>query len=224
MADLDLCTTPQQATERGRRYYIDNPAYADGDASLLAGMLRWLRPQRLVELGCGYSSACTLDTRDHHLHGAPHITFVDPYPQLLETLLRPSDHGTVDILPVGTQQVPLAVIDTLDANDVLFIDSTHVSKTGSDVNHIFFELLPRLKSGVVVHVHDVFASFEYPRSWVEEGRSWNELYTLRAFLQFNDAFEILIFPGMLQAIDRDRYFAGIPGLQNPGGAFWMRRR
>ena len=62
------------------------------------------------------------------------------------------------------------------------------------------------------------------RAWVEEGRSWNELYMLRAFLQFNDTFEILVFPGMLQAVDRDRYFAGIPGLRNPGGAFWMRRR
>src|SRR5690606_8620162 len=89
--------------------------------------------------------------------------------------------------------VPLAVFEELNAGDMLFIDSTHVAKTGSDVNYILFEILPRLKSGVLIHFHDIFYPFEYPRDWVFNGRNWNEVYFLKAFLMYNTTFEIKLF-------------------------------
>ena len=77
-------------------------------------------------------------------------------------------------------------------NDLLFIDSSHVLKIGSDVQYEYLELLPRLNSGVIIHCHDIFIPSEYPKNWVrKEHRFWNEQYLLQAFLSFNDKFEIL---------------------------------
>src|SRR5690606_22964232 len=111
--------------------------------------------------------------------------------------------------------------DRLEADDILFIDSTHVAKTGSDVNYILFEILPRLKSGVLIHFHDVFYPFEYPRDWVFAGRNWNEDYLLRAFLMYNPAFEIILFSHYLHKHHPDA-FAAIPlCYNNRGGNLWI---
>jgi len=215
--------TPQEAAERGVRYFSDNPAYGDGDAAVLEAMLRRLRPRRVVELGCGYSSACMLDVREQQLGAGTSFTFVDPYPQLLDSLVRPGDAAAVSVLSVGTQQVDLARFADLAPGDVLFIDSTHVAKTGSDVTRIFNEILPAVGPGVFIHLHDHFAGFEYPDPWVAEGRSWNEQYVTRAFLQFNECFEILLWPSLLAMIDPDRFGRDVPPRANGGGALWLRR-
>ena len=118
----------------------------------------------------------------------------------------------------------LSVFDALSANDILFVDSTHVSKTGSDVNHLFFEILPRLASGVLVHLHDIFFPFEYPQDWVLGGRSWNEIYMLRAFLQYNNAFRIVFMNTFLEHFHESRFADRMPlCLKNRGGSIWLCR-
>jgi predicted O-methyltransferase YrrM len=221
---LQFARTKEEATARGERYWSENPAYGDGDALFLTGMLRHIRPKRFVELGCGYSSARTLDVWQHDLDRSTELTFVDPYPQLLDSLLAADDRSRVAIHADRTQDVSLDLIRSLDAGDVLFIDSTHVAKTDSDVNHIFFEVLPALSPGVTVHLHDIFAGFEYPAEWVYERRAWTEQYVLRAFLQYNPAFEIVLWPTLLQRLDRERFTARFPTMTNSGGAFWFRKR
>ena len=109
-------------------------------------------------------------------------------------------------------------------NDVLFIDSTHVSKVGSDVNYIFFEILPRLRSGVHIHFHDIFYPFEYPKEWVYEGRNWNEIYMLRAFLQYNSDFQITYFQHMMTQRHRAFFQERMPlSVKNLGGNIWLKR-
>jgi predicted O-methyltransferase YrrM len=209
-----------------RRYHANNDMYAMGDAAILAGMLRHLRPQRWIEVGSGYSSAVLLDTLDRTPGLATTLTFIEPDPVRLDALLRPADRTRATIIQSGVQAVPLETFDALGAGDVLFLDTTHVAKTGSDVVHEVFRILPRLASGVVVHLHDVFADFEYPDAWIfGENRSWNEQYLLRAFLMFNNAFEVL-YANDLFARDRWALVAARwPALlENPGGGFWMRRR
>ena len=83
-------------------------------------------------------------------------------------------------------------------NDILFVDSSHVAKTQSDVVHLLFKILPSLNKGVIIHFHDILWPFEYPRLWLDDGRAWNEAYFLRAFLQFNSAFRILYFNSMME--------------------------
>ena len=120
------------------------------------------------------------------------------------------------------------MVDQLAANDILFIDSSHVSKAGSDVNHILFELLPRLAPGVFVHFHDVLYPFEYPREWFELGISWNEPYILRAFLQYNTQFPIRFWNDFMmkfhaEAIQKLMPLCADPPAFGVGGSLWLQR-
>jgi len=209
----------------GRRYGYDNDAYNYGDGVLLNAMLRHLRPRRVVEVGSGHSSCLTLDTNDISFVGAIDCTFIEPYPQRLHSLLKPGDRERINIIPQRVQDVPLDVFRRLQANDVLFIDSTHVSKIGSDVNRLFFEVLPLLAEGVYIHIHDVFYPFEYPQEWaLGDGRAWNEQYVLRALLQNSDALEIVLFNTFMTRFQRTFFEQYLPlALQERGGQIWLRK-
>jgi predicted O-methyltransferase YrrM len=180
------------------RYHFDNPAFIACDALLWHALLRTIHPKRVIEVGSGYSSGALLDTNERFLDGTVACTFIEPHPELLHSLLKPQDAGRVTVLPMRLQDVPLDTFAALQRDDVLFIDSSHIAKTGSDVNHALFEIVPRLASGVYVHIHDVIYPFEYPREWVYQGRSWNEAYLVRAFLMYNTAFEIVLWNSWLQ--------------------------
>ncbi len=107
--------------------------------------------------------------------------------------------------------------------DILFIDSTHVSKIGSDVNRLIFDILPALPRGVVVHFHDIFFPFEYPLEWLYEGRAWNEAYLLRAFLSYNKSFKILFWNSYLQAKQLDALNAAYPAMAVGGSSIWIKK-
>jgi predicted O-methyltransferase YrrM len=206
------------------RYCYDNPSYSWGDGSVLHAMLRLYRPKKLIEIGSGYSSVCALDTVERYLKGECQLTFIDPYPQLLLKLVGETA-AHIRILDRRVQQVPLETFDELGSGDILFIDSTHVLRTGSDVCFELFEVLPRLAKGVLVHIHDMFWPFEYPRIWViDENRSWNELYAVRAFLMCNDAWKVVMFNDYMAKLERpliETTFASF--LRNSGGALWLQR-
>jgi hypothetical protein len=210
--------------QSGSRYYYENPAYSYSDAITLYCMLRHVRPARLIEIGSGYSSCATLDTNEQWLGGSLACTFIEPYPELLRSLLQPRDLSSIEIIPKRLQDVDLDIFAQLQGNDVLFVDSTHVSKIGSDVNRIVFDILPTLASGVYIHFHDIFYPFEYPRHWVYEGRAWNELYILRAFLQYNQSFRVVCFNTFLAEFHRDFFSEHMPlCLKNPGGSLWLQK-
>lgn len=207
------------------RYGFANDQYGHADALFLYFVLRHVRPRRVVEVGTGWSTCAMLDVDDLFLGGQMQITSIDPDPSRLRARMRPGDEQRVRILQQPVQDVPLETYDVLQAHDVLFIDSTHVLKTGSDVNHLLFDVLPRLASGVWLHVHDVPYPFEYPREWVAEGRAWNEAYAWRAFLQYNAAFEIQVMNTCLEFLEPDWFRDNMPlCLQNVGGSIWLRRR
>ena len=206
------------------RYFYDNPAYSYSDAIFLYGMIRHAQPKRIIEVGSGHSSCVMLDTADLHLGGRVAFTFVDPYPATLLALLWPGDLDRVTILESRVQDVGLAPFLALDRNDILFIDSSHVVKIGSDVNYLLGEILPRLRLGVYVHVHDIFYPFEYPEGWIIEGRVWGEAYALKAFLTFNDTFDIVLFNTYLERFHRDFFERNMPlCLRNEGGSIWLQR-
>jgi predicted O-methyltransferase YrrM len=175
------------------RYYLDNPFFSFGDGIILYSMLRHFEPRRVVEIGSGYSSAAMLDTSEKFLHSGLEFTFVDPFPERLYGLLRMSDRARCRIEVKPVQEVDGGIFRALRENDILFVDSSHVAKTCSDLVHILFNILPTLNPGVLVHFHDVPWPFEYPQQWINGGRAWNEAYFLRSFLQYNTAFEIVYF-------------------------------
>lgn len=205
-------------------YYFNNPAYSYGDALTLYGMIRYVKPERIVEVGSGFSSCVMLDTNDHYFDGKIDLTFVEPYPELLISLLNKTGRKKCKILDSYLQEVDPELFGVLQENDILFIDSTHVAKLGSDVNKIIFEILPSLNKGVVIHIHDVFWPFEYPDEWINEGRAWNEIYMLRAFLEFNDSFEIIFFSPYMCTKHADWIGKNMPLYQkNCGGNIWLRK-
>ncbi|CAG1066628.1 hypothetical protein BAC1_02250 [uncultured bacterium] len=208
----------------GLRYCFDNLYFCHTDAVILYSMLRLLRPKRLIEVGSGFSSAVSLDTNDLFLAGSLDVTFIEPFPERLIELFSEKDRDRVVLVQKNLQDVGLDLFRKLEAGDILFIDSTHVSKTGSDVNYILFEVLPALAPGVWIHFHDIMYPFEYPKEWVYEGRSWNEAYILRAFLQHNADYRIRLFNTYLHRFHRDVFEKKMPVcLKNTGGSIWLEK-
>lgn len=200
--------------------FLSNDAFRFSDAIFLYCMLRHSTPRRLVEVGSGYSSQVAMETNRLFLGNSMKCAFIEPFPS---SLLRAAAGSA--IIEQRVQDVPMDTFTSLEAGDILFIDSSHVSKTGSDVNHIFFNILPALRPGVRIHFHDVFYPFEYPEEWIYEGKAWNEDYLLRAFLQFNSAFEIELFPNYLMHFHEEFFRTHMPlCLKDPGGSIWLVRK
>lgn len=207
------------------RYYVEeNKWFHLGDAMVLHCMMRHCKPKRLVEIGCGFSSAMILDTDELYLENNLQCTFVDPFPERLFTLLRPSD-AHHQVLSTKLQDIDRNIFDDLQENDIVFFDSSHVLKTGSELNDVLFNILPNLPRGVYIHFHDIFHRFEYPKKWVYEGRGWNEIYALRAFLQYNTAFDITFFSSYLQNAYTDTFKNALPECNDLFcGSMWLRKR
>ncbi len=207
------------------RFYLDNDYFTWLDALFLFCFLRQEKPRRIVEVGSGFSSALMLDTRDLFLSPKPEMTFIEPHPETLKKLLRAEDFTQHRFLSKPVQEAGLEVFESLHAGDLLFVDSSHVSKYGSDVNYLFFEVLPRLRSGVFVHFHDIFENFEYPDNWLLQGRYWNESYLLRAFLSHNKEWEVLFFNHVISRRFDERLRAMVPDFSGKGAcSFYLRKK
>lgn len=220
----DMPFQPQKIA--GLRYYFENPAYSYSDGIILHCMIRTLMPKKIIEVGSGFSSCMTLDTNEICFENTIATTFIEPFPALLHSLLKETDKDECNtkIISRRLQDIDIAEFEALGPNDILFLDSSHVSKINSDVNRVFFEILPRLVPGVYVHFHDVFYPFEYPKEWIIEGRAWNELYMLRAFLQYNKAFEVIMMNTYMEHIHESFFRENMPlCLKNPGGSIWIRK-
>jgi hypothetical protein len=165
-----------------------------------------------------------LETSERFCANQIAMTFIDPYPQRLLSLLTEADRTGCEVIAAPVQDVPLERFTTLAANDILFIDSSHVAKAGSDVVHLITGVLPQLAAGVVVHVHDIFWPFEYPEEWIRSGRAWNENYILKAFLQFNARFQIVFFNSYIALHHGETAARCLPlFMKNPGGGLWMEK-
>ena len=180
----------------GPRYSPHNEMFLQADAAVYRAVLRHFKPKRVIEVGSGYSTALALDTADAHLDGLD-LTCIKPYTEARLNILHDGDSGRLTLMPNPFRTSQSTCTETCRMETSCFIDSTHVAKAGSDVIWLFFQVLPRFSPGVIVHVHDVFWPFEYPREWLIEGRDWTEDYLLRAFLTNNARWEVLLFASWL---------------------------
>jgi predicted O-methyltransferase YrrM len=219
VAEFDWPHAPTDA----RRYYTGQNWFPAADAFVLYALLQLMKPKRVIEVGSGYSSALMLDAREFKLRPQPALTFIDPSPERLRTLLRPGDADAATVHAAALQDVPQEIFGGLEAGDFLFVDSSHVSKVGSEVHTILFEIVPALAPGVIVHFHDVFWPFEYPAKWIRSGVAWNESYLLRAFLMFNSAFEVLFWGPYAAAMAPDAAAALGKFRLKESASLWLRR-
>lgn len=208
------------------RFGYVNGRYGEGDAEMFYNMIRRFRPKRIVEVGSGQSTLLALlaiaaNRRDDPAYDC-RITCIEPFEQpWLETL-------GVEVIRRPVEDCPDEIIRSLEADDIFFIDSSHVIRPQGDVLHLFLHLLPQLNPGVFVHVHDVFVPRDYPEKWlVADRRLWNEQYLLEAFLTFNSAYEVVLAVNWLANNHRERLGEACPMLlrkpEKQPGAFWMRR-
>lgn len=205
----------EDSRKEGYLYYYDNPFFSYSDATILHCLIRHFRPQQLVEIGSGYSTTCMIDTILYNQLSTT-ITAIDPKMARLNSLITDTKaKSQVKKLGQKVQDVNKEVFMSLRENDILFIDSSHVSKVGSELNYLLFEILPILNSGVIIHFHDVFNNFQYPKEWIQEGIHFNEQYLLRAFLQYNSQYEILLFTAYMEENYEDWYKANMPTCLKP---------
>lgn len=216
---------PDNPTGDPRDYHAGNEMFSRLDAWILQAMLRDLRPRRVIEVGCGWSSLVTARVNRECLDGAIEFTCIEPYPP---DFLLGGVEGISRLITSPVEEVPVDQFLVLQARDVLFIDSSHTVKTGGDVTFLLHEVLPRLAPGVVVHIHDIFLPWDYPQEWVFAGRAWNEQYAVRAFLTFNSAFEILLGVAWMSHFRSDVLASALPDLpekyRDGGGSLWIRRK
>ena len=208
----------------GLRYCFESDAYRYSDAIFLHCMIRKAKPQRIIEVGSGFSSCVMLDTNELFFDNKINCTFIEPNPKLLKSLIKETDFPNITINESKLENIPLSFFAELKSNDILFIDSTHVSRFNSDVNYVIHQILPVLAEGVYIHFHDIFYPFEYPKDWLLKGYAWNEQYMLRAFLEYNTKFKIVLFNTYLEFIFPDKLKDRFPLIfKDTGGSIWIKK-
>ncbi|MGH8029205.1 MAG: class I SAM-dependent methyltransferase [Arenimonas sp.] len=203
-----------------REFYSRNSQFGWLDSRAAFALLRHWQPRRVIEVGSGFSSLLIDDVGRRFLGPDFRLTCIEPFPRPFLRRL-----AGAELLVAQVQDVDLALFDRLGPGDVLFIDSSHVAKTGSDVNRLYFDVLPRLPRGVRVHVHDIFLPHEYPREWVlQENRSWNEQYLVRALLMDSTRLRVRFGCNYAWATFPDKVAHALalpPGQGFGGGSLWL---
>jgi Methyltransferase domain len=219
---------PLNKTEVPFHYYINNVGFGSIDAEVLYCMIRHFKPTRIVEIGGGNSTYLSAQAIAANRRCDPNyhcqLTVIEPFPN---DVLQGGFPGLSTLIRRRVQDVPLSEFEGLGEADILFIDSSHVLAIGSDVQYEFLEILPRLKRGVLVHVHDIFMPGEYPREFVFKlRRFWTEQYLLQAFLAFNTVFEVIWAGSYMHWRHPEKletYFGSYHRNTRLPGSFWMRK-
>jgi hypothetical protein len=209
-------------------YYLNNSGFGLEDAGVLHCMIRHFKPRTILEIGSGNSTlvsarAALMNDKE----GFPcSLTAVDPYPR---KYLRDGVPGFDQLIIEKLEQADTGLFEQLGENDILFIDSSHVLRAGNDVKILYLDILPTLKKGVVIHSHDVFLPYDYPRQWVIELMNfWTENYVLQAFLCLNEEFEVLFGNHCMMLNYPEKMQAFFPRPQNYRDhiptSFWFRRK
>ena len=214
--------------QKQHQYTLPNGAFEWMDARMLHYFIQKKRPNKIIEIGSGNSTLMMENTK--RMFGLnTEITCIEPYPmEFLNTMHRA---GKINLITDRLENIDLALFQTLEENDILFIDSSHVAKLGSDVMYYFTKIFPLLKKGVNVHIHDIFFPFDYPLDWLKAGRFWNEQYLLYVFLQYNTKYKIQFcnsysghkFGDQLRKIQENSYEirTGVTKDVFSGGSIWL---
>lgn len=219
---------PLKKTSLEYKYYINNNSFESGDAEILYSMIRNFKPKKIIEIGSGYSTFLSIQAvqknKSENKNYDCDFISIEPYPN---EILKKGFPGLSDLIDKKVQDVPLAIFSELNENDILFIDSSHVLKTGGDVQYEYLEILPRLKKGVIVHIHDIFLPAEYPKEWIfNEHRFWTEQYLLQAFLTFNESFKVL-WAGQYMHLNfpekLEEAFKSYNRKERNPGSFWIKK-
>jgi hypothetical protein len=222
----ELLSFPLDRTDR-LEFYYRNASFMSGDAEYLYSLIRAVKPRKIIEIGCGHSTMMAQNAIAHaRLHDNSYACeqiCIEPYEQPWLNKLN------VKVMRVRAEECDLALFGTLSKGDILFIDSSHVIRPQGDVLYEYLEVLPILRSGVYVHIHDIFTPRDYLREWVvDEIKLWNEQYLLEGFLSFNRDFRVIGALNYLTHEHPGRVAERFPVLKTEiesrePGSFWLVR-
>jgi methyltransferase family protein len=226
------CDWPPTATNDPAQFYTENNSFSFGCAAAAHSVIRQRKTRRVIEAGSGMSSLVISSAlRRNEAEGVadPAYTVVDPYPSPKLDMLR---GVSATVIPRRIEEMGTDLFDELGRGDVLFIDSGHTVRIGGDVNFLVLEILPRLKPGVLVHLHDIDLPYEYPEVYLRNPAFrmlWTEAYLLQAFLAHNSAFEILLGMRYLMRDHPETFGQAFPKFDRTrhkltSGSFWIARR
>ncbi len=207
------------ATLRGQHGFDESRLEFVGyDPYVYHCMIRHWRPRRILEVGAGFSTLVALNAA--RANGRGRVVAIEPFPG--DALRAVQDE--LEILQQGAQETDMARFTSLEAGDILFIDSSHVAKAGSDVLFLVLEVLPRLRPGVIAHFHDIFLPWDYPLEWLTQRRLfWNEQYLLHAYLLHNQRARVLFASKYMAERHADLTRAAFPECERRGGgSLWLR--
>jgi hypothetical protein len=225
------CNFPLNKTSVPYEYYLNNGAFGLVSAAVLHCMIRYFRPQTIIEVGSGSSTyvsarACLMNKNVDGKN--TNLISIEPYPNKVLSMAFP---GLTELIPKKVEEVDIKLFEQLEDGDILFLDSSHNVRIGGDVNYLYLEVIPRLKKGVIIHIHDIFFPEEYPEEWVISlRRFWTEQYLLQAFLAFNDHFKVLWCGSYIYLKYFEKLKSAFPPPADLGfctnyfsSSFWMRK-
>jgi hypothetical protein len=202
-------------------FELKNTWFSGSDAITSSLLLQHLKPKRILEIGSGYSTALISDLNLKFFSNLIEFTTVDPNAERVKLL-----NLNVNLISRKVQNLGIEHFSRLQTGDILFIDSSHVIKAGSDLAYLFFEVFPILNVGVKIHFHDIFYPFEYPENWLKSGVAFNEIYGLRLFLQNSINYQIYYWNDFLEKTDRDWFEKNMPlclESRFPTGGIWIEK-
>jgi len=220
LKNLEKYSTEFRKLAEDGSFNLNNPTFSWHDAPIYYCMIRYFQPKNIVEVGGGRSTIVSGFASQKNSN--TNITIIDPF--ISDSLKNEFSHQ-IKLIKEPVQKIPISFFENLSENDILFIDSTHVSKIGSDVNFLILEVLPALKKGVIIHFHDIGLPKQYnPNKIKNELNFWNEQYLLHAFLINNDHFEI-IFGNSYMAMKHKEKLQNFydTGTHPAGGSFWIQK-
>lgn len=221
------CSFPRRPTRDPSEFFTENGYFGHVSAAAMHSMIRHHRPRRIIEVGAGYSTQVVARAaRMNAQEGFPaEITVIDPYPKrdLLENL-----PGIAELIPSKVEDLDLERLAVLEEGDILSIDTSHAVRCGGDVVFLHLRLFPLLAKGVLVHIHDIFLPFEYPRVWLQRRHFWNEQYLFCAFLLYNSAFQVVWAQKYAEVRFEDLYRSVFEGRVDEADnsssySYWIRR-
>jgi hypothetical protein len=219
--DSELKMIPDGPQKDYNGFHFNNMAFDGLDANVYYSMIRHFKPKRITEVGSGWSTKIASLAVGANKEEVEFVS-IEPYPLYFMSSIP----NLTRLIKKKVENVDLSELRKLGKNDILFIDTSHVIRTGGDVNYLMLDVLPELNAGVIVHIHDIFMPYEYPADWVKkEHRFWTEQYLVLAFLIFNNSFDVLISNSFLTGKEQKLVKSTFKSKDRPwgGASLWIRK-
>jgi hypothetical protein len=209
---------------KSNSFFLHNNGFCGIDPHVYHSFIRYFKPGTIIEVGSGFSTLLAFQAIQRNNSGCTLIV-IDPWPRdFIREFLIENPAG-VEHIPYKVEELDIGFFSQLKENDILFIDSSHVVRTGGDICFLILNVLPRLPKGVLIHFHDIYLPSDYPREIIlDQHMFWTEQYLLQAYLADNNRVEVLFASNFIAQKHREIIKKTFPSaVWWTGESFWIRK-